>query len=320
MFAVVAGRIVSKDCSERPGAPRRAKEMLESLREDMQAAPFVSGEYDPRLIVVEGRLAHWTGESGERCAAVAILERLLPRARSALSENYRKLTIEHNLAHWIGQCGDSRAARRRLETVLDREMLVLGPHHPRTFVTRRRLAYYCAKTGDIGEAIDRLDGLLSDQIRELGKSHPSTLRTRRQLARWKAVEGVPAEACVLLRDLLREQDQVLGPSHPDTLNTRCDLLLITFQWRPPGIEAVRGELERLHDDQTRFLGPDHPATLRTRDVLASRDWWVSGLLGSVDRDLRVQSQRDSELGAGARVNHEAFDGLEPLRKWDGSSG
>ncbi|WP_338132336.1 tetratricopeptide repeat protein [Actinomyces oris] len=74
---------------------------------------------------------------------------------------------------------------------------ILGPHHPRTLISRNNLANTYRDTGRLDEAITLYERNFEDCIRILGPDHPHTLTSRNNLASAYRAAGRTEEAEVL---------------------------------------------------------------------------------------------------------------------------
>ena len=67
------------------------------------------------------------------------------------------------------------------QTLTDRTR-ILGPHHPRTLITRNNLAVAYQTADRLDEAITLYEQTLEGSTRILGPHHPDTLTSRNNLA------------------------------------------------------------------------------------------------------------------------------------------
>ena len=113
---------------------RTAPAPRDNLRRWRLWHPRVENRYGadhPDTLTTRGRIAFWTGGSGDARGALRLYETLLADQTRALGVNHPStLTTRNNIAVWIGECGDTREALRLFKALLPDQTRVLGPITP----------------------------------------------------------------------------------------------------------------------------------------------------------------------------------------------
>jgi hypothetical protein len=147
------------------------------LRRDLQ------GPDHPDTLTVRGRVALWTGLSGNRGEALRLSLALLPdRTRVLGPDHADTLATRNDIAGWTGDCGNPAEALSQFKALFSDSERVLGPDHPDILTIRNNIAYWTAGNGDQAEALRLFQALLLIQARALGEDHPDALRTRSNIA------------------------------------------------------------------------------------------------------------------------------------------
>jgi hypothetical protein len=240
------------------------------------------GSEHRETLAARGRLAYWTGESGDAAAARDQIAELMPILERVLGpEDPETLRIRGNLASFTGRAGDAAGARDQFAALLPIRERVSGADHPSTLASRGELAFYTGEAGDAQGARDQVSALLPIRARVLGPEHPDTLSDRRSLARWTGHTGDAAGARDLFAALLPAYHQLLGPEHPDTLTTRS--YLATWTGRAGDAVGARDLFAALVPIRERVLGPEHPDTLGDGRSLARWTGEAGDAVGARDQ-------------------------------------
>ncbi|WP_298622191.1 tetratricopeptide repeat protein [uncultured Zoogloea sp.] len=222
---------------------------------------------DEDTLLARNQIAHFTGQSGDAGAALAMYEALLPDVRRVLgSDHPDTLTTRSNIAGWTGQTGDVGTALVLLKDLLSDRQRILGSDHPDTLRTRMNIAAWTGESGEAAMALEMLETLLPELQRVLGPDHSDTLTARHNIATWTSRCGNVGIALALFEALLSDRERKLGHDHPETLATRNNIAASTGE---SGDAAKALALfEVLLPDVQRVLGVDHPETLITRNNIA----------------------------------------------------
>jgi hypothetical protein len=239
------------------------RQALAHGQHELSLRTHIHGPRHPNTLVTRASIAAWTGNGGDRTAALRLLRELLPDMEQVLGPRHPDaVAARGNIAAWTGLCGDPAAALRLYRELLPDMEQVLGHRHPATLTTRSNIAGWTGQCGDPAAAL-RLDWeLLPDREEALGPRHPDTLTTRSNIAGWTGQCGDPAAALRLFRELLPDREGVLGSRHPDTLATRNNVAHWTGESGDPA--AALRLLRELLPDMEQVLGPHHPDALGIR--------------------------------------------------------
>ena len=248
--------------------PANTQEALRLCVELLPEAERALGRDHPVTLTTRGRIAWFTGETGDVREALRLLAELLSDQERALGRDHAdSLKTRCYIAHWTeaGRRATGAAAIRR--AAAGPWSAYLATTTPTRFRIRDCIAYWTGQLGDAQEPCGSSSELLLDQERLLGRDHPDSLRMRGNIAHWAGRAGDVREALRLFIELLPDQERALGRDHPDTLTTREYIADWTAE-AGEAREALRLRTELL-PDQERVLGRDHADTLDTRYDIAS---------------------------------------------------
>lgn len=242
--------------------PRAHRAKLETL---LQHSRERVGEDAEVTLEIANSLAIVLVRIGERPAAIALLEELLPlhvRVFGALHPDTR--AVKQNLAIARVQSGDHDGAIALQRGIVDDDARRLGSEHPLALAARGNLANMLDAAGQSEEALKLASGVLEANMRVLGPSHGQTLRSRLNNASFLAKMGRFDDALRFQSEVIDVRTRVLGPGHPDTLSIRSNNAA-TLHQAGRSAEAL-ALLERLLPEAERVLGPGHPTAQDAMDI------------------------------------------------------
>jgi hypothetical protein len=145
---------------------------------ELELRHSLQGPDHPYILMTRGRVALWTGLSGNLEEALRLSQALLPDRVRVLGANHPEtLAIRNDIAGWTGDCGNRTGALRLFQALLPDRVRVLGTNHPDMLATRNNIAYWTAQCGNLAEALRLFQALLPDRVRVLGTNHPDTVAT-----------------------------------------------------------------------------------------------------------------------------------------------
>lgn len=251
---------------------------------------YRSGDYLSAREFVEGFLAEWVADGGERRLDVLVARRhlgIVLRELGQFDEAYELnrdtlakmrgldgaaaeiLLLTNSCGADLRARGEFTAARRHDEKSLERHRAVFGPGHPRTLRVMNNLALDYGLISEYEQARDLCKETYKGH-RRLGASEAGKaelLNIWGGLARAVRLCGGYREACDVGEEAYAYGVREVGPEHPWTLRAAKDLSIA--RRRLGDYDESRARAEDVRDRFGHLYGPDHPDTLAAAMALSN---------------------------------------------------
>ncbi|WEH18237.1 FxSxx-COOH system tetratricopeptide repeat protein [Streptomyces sp. VNUA24] len=222
-------------------------------------------EPEPRRLFIDRVRYLW--KRGDFPGARKLAEELVKHWHETLGEDdLQYMYLRGQLANVLRSQGRYLEAREVDADVLARQLRVLGPTHPHTYVTTSSLASDLAALGEYTEAV-KLAREAHQGFRQIfEESNSRTLNAANNLALALRMVGHYTEARDIDQDTYARRREVLRPDHPYTLLSAQGL---GRDLREVGhyTDSV-AVLSEAYETHKRILGKDFPGTLNCAKSLA----------------------------------------------------
>ncbi|MEI5520496.1 FxSxx-COOH system tetratricopeptide repeat protein [Streptomyces brasiliscabiei] len=222
-------------------------------------------EVEPRRLLIDRVRYLW--KRGDFPGARNLAEDLLGHWKETLGEDDMQYMYLHGqLANVLRTQGRFVEACAIDEEVRERQLRVLGPTHPHTYVTTSSLASDLAALGEYTKAVKLAREAHQGFSQIFHESHGRTLNAANNLALALRMVGHYDEARDVDQDTYARRREVLGPDHPYTLVSAQGLGRdLREVGRYTDSVAVLSEAYETHKQ---ILGKDFPGTLSCAKSLA----------------------------------------------------
>lgn len=177
-------------------------------------------------------------DDGKLADAVKLLEDLLQKRKSNLTEDYETLTSESSLATAYAAQGRLDEAENLQKHVVEKRKQAFGKDNPHTLTSMNELAWVYRHTGRLEEASSLCREVFELRKEVLGECHPNALVSLTNLSVILYEQGDQERATAMLEDVFRQTVRILGDEHPRTQLTMA-IIVLMFIGQGRMLEAIK---------------------------------------------------------------------------------